>query len=103
MLTQLLAQSLTCGPRWIMVAMWRLSAAELANSGRQVYTPNMKDLSAGLHGCWIFSKLDLKKWYYQIPGGQKIYPRWPSSHLLGSGSAQECHLALGMLDKPSSS
>ena len=29
--------------------------------------PNMQDLTARLHGCTIFSKLDLKKGYYQVP------------------------------------
>jgi hypothetical protein len=29
--------------------------------------PNMTDLAAQLHGCKVFSKLDLKKGYYQIP------------------------------------
>ncbi len=29
--------------------------------------PNMKDLSNGLHGCTVFSKIDLVKGYHQIP------------------------------------
>ena len=29
--------------------------------------PNMADLASGLDGCCVFSKLDLRKGYYQIP------------------------------------
>ena len=29
--------------------------------------PNMQDLTSCLHGCTVFSKLDLKKGYYQVP------------------------------------
>jgi hypothetical protein len=29
--------------------------------------PNMQDLSNGLHGCTVFSKIDLVKGYHQIP------------------------------------
>ena len=29
--------------------------------------PNVHDLSARLHGCTVFSKLDLVKGYYQVP------------------------------------
>jgi hypothetical protein len=28
--------------------------------------PNVQDFTARLHGCWVFSKLDLKKGYYQV-------------------------------------
>ncbi len=31
--------------------------------------PNMADLASSLHGCKVFTKLDLKKGYYQIPFG----------------------------------
>jgi hypothetical protein len=33
--------------------------------------PNIQDLSSRLHGCSIFSKLDLRKGYYQIPVQEK--------------------------------
>ena len=33
--------------------------------------PNMQDLTARLHGTTIFSKLDLKKGYYQVPVNQR--------------------------------
>ena len=33
--------------------------------------PNMQDLTARLHGSTIFSKLDLKKGYYQVPVNQR--------------------------------
>jgi cleavage and polyadenylation specificity factor subunit 1 len=29
--------------------------------------PNMQDVSNGLHGCTVFSKIDLVKGYHQIP------------------------------------
>jgi hypothetical protein len=29
--------------------------------------PNMQDLANGLHGCTIFSKIDLVKGYHQVP------------------------------------
>jgi hypothetical protein len=33
--------------------------------------PNMQDLSNGLHGCTVFSKIDLVKGYHQIPVATK--------------------------------
>jgi hypothetical protein len=37
--------------------------------------PNMKDLSNGLHGCTIFSKIDLVKGYCQIPVTTEDIPK----------------------------
>ncbi len=37
--------------------------------------PNMQDLLARLHGCTVFSKLDLKKGSYQIPMRPKDIPK----------------------------
>jgi cytoskeleton-associated protein 5 len=35
----------------------------------------MQDLSNGLHGCTIFSKIDLVKGYHQIPVATKDIPK----------------------------
>ena len=37
--------------------------------------PNMQDLSNGLHGCKIFSKVDLIKGYHQIPVAAEDIPK----------------------------
>jgi hypothetical protein len=37
--------------------------------------PNMTDLAARLHGCKVFSKLDLKKGYYQVPVRAEDVPK----------------------------
>jgi hypothetical protein len=37
--------------------------------------PNMQDLSNGLHGCTVFSKIDLVKGYHQIPVATKDIPK----------------------------
>jgi cleavage and polyadenylation specificity factor subunit 1 len=39
----------------------------LATTPDKYPVPNMQDLSARLHGCTVFSKLDLRKGYYQVP------------------------------------
>jgi hypothetical protein len=36
--------------------------------------PNMQDLSNGLQGCTVFSKIDLVKGYYQIPVATEDIP-----------------------------
>jgi hypothetical protein len=40
---------------------------KLASTPDSYPLPNIQDLSSRLHGCSIFSKLDLRKGYYQIP------------------------------------
>jgi hypothetical protein len=37
--------------------------------------PNLRDLSAHLHGSNIFSKLDLEKGYYQVPTDSQDVPK----------------------------
>jgi hypothetical protein len=37
--------------------------------------PNMQDLSNGLHGCTVFSKIDLVKGYNQIPVATEDIPK----------------------------
>jgi hypothetical protein len=37
--------------------------------------PNIQDLSSRLHGCTVFSKLDLRKGYYQIPMAAADVPK----------------------------
>ncbi len=37
--------------------------------------PNMQDLSNGLHGCTIFSKIDLVRGYHQIPVAAEDIPK----------------------------
>jgi hypothetical protein len=48
-----------------MVALWRLPPVEPRHYARLL--PNIQDLSSRLHGCSIFSKVDLRKGYFQIP------------------------------------
>ncbi len=37
--------------------------------------PNMQDLSNGLQGCTVFSKIDLVKGYHQIPVSTEDIPK----------------------------
>jgi hypothetical protein len=52
--------------RWIVAALWRPSPFPL---------PNMQDLSNSLHGCTVFSKIDLVKGYHQIPVATDDIPK----------------------------
>jgi hypothetical protein len=37
--------------------------------------PNMQDISNGLHGCTVFSKIDLVKGYHHIPVATEDIPK----------------------------
>jgi hypothetical protein len=37
--------------------------------------PNIQDFSANLHGCCVFSKLDLPKGYHQVPVAAADIPK----------------------------
>jgi hypothetical protein len=39
----------------------------LVTTPDKIPLPNMQDISNGLHGCTVFSKIDLVKGYHQIP------------------------------------
>ncbi len=52
--------------RWIVAALWR-HRLNLVTTPDKYPLPNMQDLSNGLHGCTVFSKIDLVKGYHQIP------------------------------------
>jgi hypothetical protein len=45
--------------------------------------PNMQDLSNSLHGCTVFSKIDLVKCYHQIPVATKDIPKTAIKTLIG--------------------
>jgi cytoskeleton-associated protein 5 len=51
--------------RWIMAALRQLSPSQYDYYPRQV--PSAKQLSNGLDGCSVFSKIVLVKGYHQIP------------------------------------
>jgi hypothetical protein len=61
--------------------------------------PNMQDLTNGLHGCTVFSKLDLVKGYHQVPIAAPTYQKPPSSLPLDCLSICSWALASGMLLK----
>jgi cytoskeleton-associated protein 5 len=47
----------------------------LATTPDKYPVPNIQDLSSRLHGCTVFSKLDLRKGYYQIPVRPQNVPK----------------------------
>jgi hypothetical protein len=61
--------------RWILVTLWRLSPSQFGDNPGKHPSPNMQDLSNGLHGCNVFSKIDLVKGYHQIPVAATDIPK----------------------------
>jgi hypothetical protein len=61
--------------RWIVVALWRFCRLNLGTTLDKYPFPNMQDLSNGLHGCTVFSKIDLVKGYHQIPVATEDIPK----------------------------
>jgi hypothetical protein len=53
----------------------RLCCLNLVTTPDKYPLPNMKDLSNGLHGCTIFSKIYLVKGYHQIPVATEDIPK----------------------------
>ncbi len=58
--------------------------------------PNIQNLSSRLHGCTFFSKLDLRKGYYQILMAAADVPKTAVIVLLASSNFCECHLGSRM-------
>ncbi len=68
---------------------WRLNNMTKAD---RYPVPNIQEFTARLHGCTVFSKLDLRKGYYQVPVRARTFPRRLSSLLLAFGSFCACPL-----------
>jgi hypothetical protein len=61
--------------RWILASLWRLSLLSLVTTPDKYPLPNMQDLPNSLHGCNVFSKIDLVKGYHQIPVAAADIPK----------------------------
>jgi hypothetical protein len=62
--------------------------------------PNMQELSNGLHGCNIFSKIDLVKGYHQIPVAAADIPKMAIIRTFGLFEYCSHHLGCLKLHKP---
>jgi hypothetical protein len=61
--------------RWILAALWRLPPSQFGDNPGQVPFAKHADLSTGLHGCNLFSKIDLVKGYHKIPVAASDIPK----------------------------
>jgi hypothetical protein len=55
--------------------LWLLSPFQFGDNPDKYPFPNIQDLSNGLHGCNVFSKVDLVKGYHQIPVAAADIPK----------------------------
>jgi hypothetical protein len=53
--------------RWILVTLWRLLPSQFGDNPGQVPLAKHARPFNGLHGCNVFSKINLVKGYHQIP------------------------------------
>ncbi len=60
----------------------------------------MQDLSNGLHGCTVFSKIDLVKGYHQIPVAVEDIPKTAIITPFGLFEYLSTPMACPMLPKP---
>jgi Reverse transcriptase (RNA-dependent DNA polymerase) len=56
--------------------------------------PNIQDMSAKLSGCSVFSKLDLKKGFYQVPVAEEDIPK--NAVTMPFGLFEFCRMAFGL-------
>jgi hypothetical protein len=61
--------------RWILATLWQLLPSQFGDNPRQVPLAKHARLSNGLHGCNVFSKINLVKGYHQIPVAATDIPK----------------------------
>jgi hypothetical protein len=69
--------------RLIVAALWRLSPFKIGDNPRQVSLAQHAGPFQWLHGCIVFSKIDLIKGYHQIPVTTEDVPNTMPAKSLG--------------------
>ena len=57
--------------------MWRFCHLNLVTKADKYPVPNLADFSGQLEGCTVFSTLDLRNSYLQVPLEQSAVPKTP--------------------------